>query len=213
MHTFNLHRASVICSRIANAIANAICSVFILAMFAVCVAMVLTGCSVGQVKADIEQKVAHDIAVQISPVAIPDLQNQIAEANAATPPDTDGAECGQVTIQLLQDLANTKQPPGDAHTCSLAVEFYNPAAGKCQFGVATSIEAQRLAATAPPPAPLKLPAYWLKGCAVVMNDMKISAAQFLGKLGIALIPIGGELGVMKDAAALSKAAAALQAAH
>jgi hypothetical protein len=168
----------------------------IIAVFALfAILFTLSGCTTAQIKQAVEVKVAQDIAKKDCPTLIPDLQNQIVQANAAVPPDTSGAGCATVTIQLCQSLMKSTTTSGGKNTCS-STEFYNPnmkADGVtpigCQFGIATSIEAQRLASRTPA-TPLKLPDYWLTGCAVVINDLNVSAMQFLGKLNLDLAKYG-----------------------
>jgi hypothetical protein len=149
----------------------------------------LASCTTAQIKATVETQVASDIAKKDCPTLIPDLQNQIVMANAATPPDTYGAKCAQVTIQLCQQLIATATA-GTSSQCSTG-QFFNPnlnAAGQpigCQLGAATGIEALRIAATTPTTA-VKFPAYWVEGCAVVYNDLKISAIDFLNQIGLDL---------------------------
>jgi hypothetical protein len=149
----------------------------------------LCACSTAQIKATVENKAAQDIAVQISPVAIPDLQNQKAQALAATPPDTYGAKCADVSIQLLGELTAAQKASASGGKCPSPTDFYNPALKAdgtpigCQFGVATSIEAMRLAAQTPA-TPFRLPPYWVEGCSVVYTDLRISALQFLNKIGL-----------------------------
>jgi hypothetical protein len=162
----------------------------------------LSGCSVAQIKANVETKVAQDIAVKDCPTLIPDLQNQIAMATAAVPPDTEGAACAQATIQLCNDLTASAKTTAGGGKCP-SLQFYNPnlkADGTpigCQLGAATGIETLRLAKSTPVTT-VKLPAYWLKGCAVVINDINVSAIQFLNQIGLDLAKynIGGPLGAL-----------------
>lgn len=182
--------------------------VFLITVFTVCIAV--TGCTPGQIKADVEQKVAHDLAVKIGPTAIPDLQNQIDKASAANPPDVKGAQCAQATIQLITDLQNASSG-AQGSKCS-SFEFLDPSTGACKVGLFTSLEAQRLAASTPVET-FKLPAYWIEGCAVVVHDAKLSFAEFLAQFGIALAPIAGEANVLAGAAALKAGAAQLRAAE
>jgi len=158
----------------------------------------LSACTPQQIKADVEAKVAHDFAVAVTPVAAPDLQAAAAEATAHG--DTDGATCATEVLHYLNTLSASQ--PNSALDQLSGIK-----------GIATAIEAQRLAASAPaatiPPVPKSL----VTGCAVVVFDLKVSLAQFLSQLGFdaANLKLGGPIGSAQTLS-LVKAAQAAQAA-
>jgi hypothetical protein len=167
----------------------------------------LGGCSTAQLKANVGEIVKHDVAVQLAPVAIPDLQKAGQQAAAAN--DTEGVDCTKAAVRALTEAA-AAQPPSvlgkDANGC-LAFEFYNGTS--CQPGAAVAIEQLRLNANAAAPAPEPLlPDYLVKGCAVVAYQAKLDIAQFLAQLGLnaATFKVGGAAGA---AAVIQK----LQAGH
>lgn len=167
----------------------------------------LAGCSAQQVKADIETKVAHDVAVAISPAALPDLQkaHDVAVANG----DAEGATCSQEVANFLKYLDTLQVPsltgPVDAHGCS-NIEYWN--GNSCAPGAAAAFEQLRVGVTAAPVATPVVPPTLIKGCAVVVFDAKLQLADFLAKLGIdvAGFKSAGTLGA-------AKALRAVQAAH
>jgi hypothetical protein len=159
--------------------------------------VILPGCTPQQIKADVEAKVVHDAAVAVTPVAAPDLQ--AAAAAAAAHGDTDGATCANEVLAYLTTLSTTQSASGLDQLSGIK-------------GIATAIEAQRIAATAPaatiPPVPRSL----ITGCAVVVFDLKVSLAQFLTQLGFDAGKIigGGKIGSAQTLS-LVKAAEAAQA--
>ena len=141
----------------------------------------LSGCTPAQIKADVEAKVAHDFAVAVTPVAVPDLQ--AAAASATAHGDTDGATCANEVLNYLK-IVSTSQTN-------------NPLAELGQIkGIATAIEAQRLAASTPAVAVPPVPKSLITGCAVVVFDLKVSMLQFLNQLGFAAanLKLGGAIG-------------------
>ncbi len=156
-------------------------------------ALLLSGCGLSpqQVKHDVEQQVAHDIAVKVQPVATADLlnQEQIAAANG----DVEGANCASVTIELINKYAAPIPKTTAGGACPRPEEFIDPVTKQCKLGVASLIEAGRISAAAPPPPPFRLPPEWLKGCAVVAHDLRLSAADLLAKFGIAVGSAGAVL--------------------
>jgi len=158
----------------------------------------LAGCSAAQVKADVEARVAHDFAVAVTPVASADLE--AAAAQAASHGDAEAATCYHEVESYLGVLSST--PSGGLADTLGSIK-----------GIATAIEAQRLAALTPaatiPPVPKSL----ITGCAVVVFDLKISMLEFMRQLGfdVANLKLGGAIGSAKTLS-LVKAAEAAQAA-
>jgi hypothetical protein len=181
MHTFNLHRASVLCSRIANAIANAICSVFILAMFAVCVAMVLTGCSQLQaVNSKVAQDIHDTIVAPVQQATLADAQAALAIANANG--DTDAAAC---YADIVADLSAQSAQGGP-----VAI-----------VGVLSALESARTFKG------VQIPAKTHKDCAVLVVDAQKVAFQ----LGLSAASVVGGIKVQQAGNVLKAEAAALGA--
>lgn len=169
------------------------------ALLAIVFAIALTACTPQQIKTDIEAKLVHDTAVAVTPVATADLQAAAAAATAHG--DTDGATCATEVLNYLTTLSSTQtSSPLDALS---GIK-----------GIATAIEAQRLAASAPAASVPPVPRSLIQGCAVVVFDLKVSMAQFLGQLGfdVANLRLGGAIGSAKTLS-LVKAAEAAQAAQ
>jgi hypothetical protein len=150
-------------------------------IFVVIALLALAACQPAQVKHDVEVQILHDTAVKLEPVADPDLDNQIALATAAG--DTEGVACAVATKNLIHNLATQTPPPLVGADCPPG-QFFEATSHACRIGVATTIEQLRLAANRPPPAPLRLPPEWIKGCAVVAHDLRLSAVQLLAKFGV-----------------------------
>jgi hypothetical protein len=166
-------------------------------LFVAIALLALCACTPQQIKADVEAKVVHDAAVAITPVAAPDLQ--AAAATATAHGDTDGATCATEVLAYLNILSAAQQnSPIDALS---GIK-----------GIATAIEAQRIAASAPaatiPPVPKTL----ITGCAVVVFQLRVSMAQFMAQLGFdaANLKLGGAIGSAQTLS-LVKAAEAAQA--
>jgi hypothetical protein len=155
----------------------------------------LTGCTPAQIKADVEAKVAHDFAVAVTPVAKLDLEKAAATATAHG--DAAGATCATEVLNYLNAVAASPAPA-------------DPFSGI--VGIATAIEAQRIAASATPVALPPVPQSLVQGCAVVVFELKVSFAQFLAQLGfdVANLRVGGAIGSAKTLS-LVKAAEAAQA--
>jgi len=157
----------------------------------------LTACTPQQIKADVEAKLVHDTAVAVTPVAVPDLQAAAAAATAHG--DTDGATCATEVLSYLNTLSSTQTNSALDQLSGIK-------------GIATAIEAQRIAASMPaatiPPVPKSL----ITGCAVVVYELKVSLAQFLQQLGfdVANLRLGGAIGSAQTLS-LVKAAEAAQA--
>jgi hypothetical protein len=158
----------------------------------------LAGCSVAQVKADVEAKVVHDFAVAVTPVASADLE--AAAAQAASHGDTEAATCYHEVEAYLGVLSTT--PSGGLADTLGGIK-----------GIATAIEAQRLAALAPAASIPPVPASLIRGCSVLVFDLKISMLEFMRQLGFdaANLRLGGAIGSAKTLS-LVKAAEAAQAA-
>jgi hypothetical protein len=171
-----------------------------------CAFALLAACAPKEIKHDVEQAIAHDVAVKIQPVAIPDLKNQQVTATAAG--DVNGAKCAGASIDLVNGLA-AMTPAGGSGKC-LPIEFIDPATGKCKAGAATALEAVRIAQLTPA-APQQRPAFvdaWLSACAPVALDLQLSLIDLAAQLGvnIAGFGLGGQVGA-------AKAISAMQAAH
>ena len=156
----------------------------------------LPGCTPAQIKGNLEAQAAHDIAVAVTPVAKPDLEKAAAQASAHG--DTAGATCATEVLNFLNTVAATPAPTDQLGGI---------------IGIATAIEAQRIAASTTPAALPPLPQSLVTGCAVVVFQLKVSFAQFLAQLGfdVANLRLGGAIGSAQTLS-LVKAAEAAQAA-
>jgi hypothetical protein len=170
----------------------------IVKMIALTALVFLAGCSTQQIKADVEAKLAHDFAVAVTPVASADLE--AAAAQAASHGDTEAATCYHEVESYLGVLSTT--PSGGLADSLAGIK-----------GIATAIEAQRLAALAPIASIPPLPKSLITGCAVVVFDLKISMLEFMRQLGFdaANLRLGGAIGSAKTLS-LVRAAEAAQAA-
>jgi hypothetical protein len=184
--------------------------IFLIALvFTACVAASMTGCSVAQVKAKVEADIVHTVAAAAAPVAKPDLQKAAQESAAAG--DTEGAACATAISTELDALLSS----GSGGFCLNPLDAWNPATQKCDravIGIATAIAQQRIAARAPPPAPMRIPDTLIKACAVVVFDMKVTFAEFFAQFGVDVAKLyGGAAFGSAQTLSLIKAAQAAQA--
>lgn len=78
--------------------------------FAIALGLLLAGCSgqLSQVQTTINTKIVDPLLTDLAKIgntAGADLTNVIAVANAANPPDTDGANCAKAALQVQNDIA------------------------------------------------------------------------------------------------------------
>lgn len=182
--------------------------------------LVMTGCSTAQIKASVEQRVAHDIAVQVAPAAVPDLLKTRDEALAQNPPDTYLADCMGDSAAFLQALAAQQTPSlfgggaVDANGCK-ATEYFDTASKSCKLGVALGAYQLYLAAHAPPAPLLAVPDPLIAACAVPAARVQKDINAFLVQFGIDLAGLKGAaaIGSAQTLTAVKAAQAAAAAAH
>lgn len=167
------------------------------------VAAMCGGCTLGQVKANVEAQVAHDIAIQIAPAAVPDLLKVRDEANAQTPPDTFLANCMGDVASFIQVLA-ANNPPSllgggtvDKNGCKPA-EYFDATAKECKIGAALAGYQAYLAAHAPPSPLIAVPDQLIADCAPPAARVQKDVNAFLLQFSV-------DLAGLKGAAAMGSA--------
>lgn len=150
----------------------------VLVIFVACMA-VMIGC------AQIQAKI--DSAAQT--IVVPDLQQALADANAAVPPDTDGAACWQDSINYLNSLPTTANAGNTPHI----------------VGLVSAIEATRIVKVGAPLQVPPIPRQLKMDCSLVVDDLAVWIVQLQAT---ALSAIKG-VGIVKQGAALKAEAAAL----